>query len=274
MGKRSAESFLTEKDIDFLIEAVHPEVIDKLKLKKIIREDEGLRTAFISDDKVFGRLMNDDEIFLKISPRLFFEILLRRVANDFKGVSYTLEKTSTMKIPVFDTKEVVELLNKDFLVDYLARMLSSFTKIENYTVWYKTKSGVLESIQFSDIDLFGLMGLCEVVEDEHRLGFYKRIGDICLFILGIYPDYAETEYRYPFSGHVRPQFRGKARISPEEYEKEGRRFYKLAAEHQSARELDLSETFWVLHENFQKAKKPLNFIAEVYLQHKKNRLFV
>jgi hypothetical protein len=42
MGKRSAESPLTERDIDFLIEAVHPEVIDKLKLKEIIREDEGL----------------------------------------------------------------------------------------------------------------------------------------------------------------------------------------------------------------------------------------
>ena len=274
MGKRSAESLFTERDLDFLTETVHPEVIDKLKLKEIIREDEGLRSAFISDEKVFVRLMTDDEILLKISPRLFFEILLRRVASDFKGVSYTLEKTSTMKIPVFDTKEVVELLNKDFLVDYLAHMLSSFRKVEQYVVWYKAKSGMLERIQFNDTDIFSLMGLCEVVEDEHRLGFYKRIADICLFTLGIYPDYAESEYRYPFSGHVRPQFRGKTRISPEEYEKEGRRFYKLAAEHQSAKELDLSETFRVLHENFQKAKKPLNFIAEVYLQQKRNRLFV
>ncbi len=274
MGKRSTQSLFTERDLDFLIETVHPELIDKLKLKEIIREDEGLRSAFISDEKVFRRLMHDDEVFLKISPTLFFEILLRRVVNDFKEASYTLEKTSTMKIPVFDTKEVVELLTKDFLVDYLAHMLSSFTKIENYMIWHQTKSGVLERIQFNDIDIFSLIGVCEVVEDEQRLGFYKRIADICLFILGIYPEYAESEYRYPFSGHVRPQFRGKARISPEEYEEEGRRFYKLAAEHQSAKELDLSETFWVLHENFQKAKKPLNFIAEVYLQHKRNRLFV
>jgi hypothetical protein len=265
---------ITDRDLDFLIETVHPEVVDRLKLKEIIKEDEGLRNTFIADKKVFGRLMNDDEIFLKISPRLFFEILLRRVVNDFKGVSYTLEKTGTMKIPVFDTNEVVELLTKDFLVGYLAHMLSSFTKIENYMIWYKTKSGALERIQFNDIDIFRLMGLCEVVENEHQLGFYKRIADICLFILGIYPDYAESEYRYPFSGHVRPRFRGKVRISPEEYEKEGRRFYKLAAEHQSAKELDLSDTFWALHENFQKAKKPLNFIAEVYLQHKKHKLFV
>ncbi len=272
--ERKPEGFITDKDLEFLIETVHPEVIDKLKLKEIIREDEGLRSTFITDQKVFGRLMNDEEILLKISSRLFFEILLRRVADEFKGVSYTLEKTSTMKIPVFDTNEVVELLTKDFLVSYLAHMLSSFTKIENYMIWYKTKSGVLERIQFNDIDIFSLMGLCEVVENEHRLGFYKRIADICLFILGIYPDYAESEYRYPFPGHVRPQVRGKVRISPEEYEKEGRRFYKLAAEHQSAKELDLSDTFWALHENFQKAKKPLNFIAEVYLQHKRQKLFV
>lgn len=273
MSERSA-GLLTDGDLDFLIETVHPEVIDKLKLKQIIREDEGLRSTFIADEKVFGRLMNEEEIFLRISPRLFFEILLRRVVNDFKGVNYTLERTRTMKVAVFDTKGVVELLTRDFLVGYLAHMLSSFTKIENYMIWHKTNSGVLERVQFNDIDIFSLMGLCEAVEDEHRLGFYKRIADICLFTLGIFPDYAEAEYRYPLSGHARPQFRGKIRIGSEEYEKEGRRFYKLAAEHRSAKELNLSEVFWALHENFQKAKKPLNFIAEFYLQCNRHKLFV
>ena len=118
------------------------------------------------------------------------------------------------------------------------------------------------------------MELCEVVEDEHRLGFYKKIADICLFILGIFPDYAEREYRYPLSGQIRPNFRGKLRISPDEYEKEGRRFYKLAAEHKSAKDLNLSEVFWALHENFQQAKKPLNFIADFYLRSKRHKLFV
>ncbi len=271
MGKISTR--LSDGDLDFLIETVNRGMIDKLKLKQIIREDEGFRNTFIADDKVFRRLMDDDEILLKISPTLFFEILLRRVVNDLKRVSYTVERTSTMKIPVFDTKEVVELLTRESLLDYLAQMLSSFTKIENYIIWVKTKTGILEKIQFNDLDIFSLMGLCEVVEDEHRLGFYKRIADICLFILGIFPDYAEHEYRYPFTGQVRPYFRGKVRISPEEYEKEGRKFYKLAAEHQSARELDLSEVFWALYENFQKAKKPLNFIAEFYLQYKRQKLF-
>jgi hypothetical protein len=264
---------LSDRDLEFLVETVHPEVIDKLKLRQILREDEGFRNKFITDERVFRRLMDDEQIFLKIFPTLFFEILLRKAANDLKGVSYTLEKTSTIKIPIFDTRDVVGLLGKESLVNYLAHMLSSFTKIETYMIWFKTKTGILEKIQFNDLDIFSLMALCEVIEDEQRLGFYKRIADICLFILGIFPDHAEREYRYPFSGQVRPQFCGKGRISPGEYEKEGRNFYKLAAEHKSAKELDLSEIFWYLHKNFQKAKKPLNFIAEHYLQYKRHKMF-
>jgi hypothetical protein len=62
-------------------------------------------------------------------------------------------------------------------------------------------------------------------------------------------------------------------MGAEDYEKEGRKFYRLAAEHPSARELDLSDIFWTLQEDFPKAKKPLNFIAEHYLRYKRCRFF-
>ena len=264
---------LSERDLDFLVETAHPEATDKLKLKQIIKEDEGFRNTFIGDEKVFRRLMDEEEIFLKISPPLFFEILLRKVARDLKGVSYTIEKTGTTKIPVFDTKEVVGFLAKESLLDYLADMLASFTRIETYAFSIQVGKHIFEKIRFNDLDMFSLIDLCEAVEDEYRLGFYKRIADICLFILGIFPDYAEYDYRYPFSGQLRPQFRGKVRMSAEDYEKEGRKFYRLAAEHPSARELDLSELFWTLHEDFPKAKKPLNFISEHYLRYNRYRFF-
>jgi hypothetical protein len=264
---------LSDKDLDFLVETVSPGVIDKPKLKQIVKEDEGFRNTFIDDEKVFRRLVNEEEAFLKISPVLFFEVLLRKVARDLKGASYTIEKTGTTKIPVFDTKDVVEFLAKESLLDYLADMLSSFTRIETYAFSIQVGEHIFEKIRVNDLDMVSLMDLCEAVEDTYRLGFYKRIADICLFIIGIFPDYAEYDYRYPFSGQLRPQFRGKARMSLEDYEKEGRKFYRLAAEHPSARELDLSEVFWALHEDFQKAKKPLNFIAEHYLRYKRYRFF-
>ncbi|MBW1690568.1 MAG: hypothetical protein JRI71_12605 [Deltaproteobacteria bacterium] len=264
---------LSEGDLDFLIETACPEVMDKSRLKQILREDEDFRNSFISEEKLFERLMNDDEVFLKISPGLFFEILLRNAAKDLEKTSYTLEKTNTMKIPVFDTQDVIKLLSEESLLIYLAEMLSSFTKIQSYSITFRIRKGIWKKIRFNDMDIVSLMNFCEAVEDEYRLGFYKRIADICLFILGIFPDYAERDYRYPFSGELRPHIRGKLRISPEEYEQEGRKFYKLAAEHQSVKEMDLSEVFWILHSNFQKAKKPLNFIAEHYLHYRRDTFF-
>jgi hypothetical protein len=264
---------LSDKDLDFLVETVSRGVIDKPRLKQIIREDEGFRNTFIEDEKVFRRLMDDEEIFLKISPALFFEILLKKVTRDLKEVSYTIEKTGTTKIPVFDTRGVVALLAKESLLDYLADMLSSFTRIETYAFSIQVGKHLFENVKFNDLDMFSLMALSEVVKDEYRLGFYKRIADICLFTLGIFPDSAECDYRYPFSGKPRSQLRGKMRLSPEDYEKEGKKFYRLAAEHPSAREIDLSEVFWTLHEDFSKAKKPLNFVAEHYLRYKRYRFF-
>jgi len=265
---------LSDRDLDFLAEITSPEIKDKSRLKQIIQEDEDFRNSYVGDEKVFTKLMDDKENFLKISPALFFEILLRKAANDLEEAGYTLEKTSRMKIPVFDTKEVSGLLTREPLLLYLADMLASFTKIQTYTFSIRLRKGVWEKIRFNDLDILSLMTFCQAAGDEYRMGFYKRIADICLFILGIFPDYAERDYHYPFSGEVRPPIRGKLRIGPEDYEKEGRKFYKLAAEHPSAKELDLAETFWALYENFQKAKKPLNFISDHYLQYTKHTFLI
>jgi len=266
-------SQLSEKDLDFLVETVSPEISNKGEIKRIIQEDEDFRKSYISDEKVFRRIMDEEEIFLKISPTLFFEILLRRTSMDLEMAGYTIEKSSTMKIPIFDTKEIVDFLTQEALLLYLADMLSSFTKIESFTIPIMIGKGIWKKIRFNDLDIHSLRKICELVDEEYRMGFYKRIADICLFILGIFPDYVEREYRYPFSGQLRPHLRGKLRISPEEYEKEGKKFYLLAAQHPSAKELELAEIFTALHDNFPKAKKPLNFIAEHYLPFTRDKFF-
>ena len=264
---------LSDRDLDFLVETAAPGLGDKSNLKRIIREDEDFRNSFVSDEKVFNKLMADDEIFLKISPSLFFEILLRKAAGDLSRAGYTLERTQRMRIPVFDTNDLVELLSDNSIVAYLADMLSTFTRIESYAVSFRIRKGIWKKIRFNDMDITSLIRFSQVIEDEYRLSLYKRIADVCLFVLGIFPDYAERSYRYPLSGEIRPQITAGARISPEEYEKRGQQFYRLAAEHRAAAETDLSDIFRALHENFQKAKKPLNFIAEYYLRAKRNMLF-
>ncbi len=175
-----------------------------------------------------------------------------------------------MHIPVFDTEDLVSLLNRESLLIYLADMLSSFTRIESYAVSIRIRKGIWRKIRFNDLDVHSLMSLCDVVDDAYRFSLYKRIGDICLFILGVFPVYAERNYRYAVSGQIRPGVSGRRRVSPQDYEREGQRFYRMAAEHRIALDMELSEVFWSLHENFRKAKKPLNYIAERYRPYKSN----
>ena len=264
---------LSQQDLDFLVAAASPEVTDKANLKRIIQQDVDFRNNYVSHEKVFRAVINDEQALLKISPMLYFEILLRKAARDLSATSYTLEKTLTMSIPVFDTGDLVALLSEESLLAYLAEMLSSFTRIESYTVSFRIGKGVWRKIRFNDLDILSLMSFCEIVDDSYRFGLYKRIADICLFMLGVFPEYTVRNYRYPLSGQLRPGGGSNPRINPEDYEKEGRRFYKLAAEHASARDLAMENVFRALHENFHKAKKPLNFIAEHYLQYKRQMIF-
>ncbi len=266
-------SVLSENDADFLIETVSPEARNKPGLRQILRQDQDIRNSYVADEKTFRRLMSEEESFVKISPALFFEILLRKSSRDLADAGYTFERSGTEKIPVFDTPEIIELLKKEDLVRYLADMLSSFTRVQSYSFSIRIRKGIWKKFRFNDLDILGLMSLSQAVEEGYRLSLYKRIADICLFMLGIFPDFAERQYRYAHSGRVRPHLRGKVRISPEDYAAEGRKFYRLASEHPSARELCLEEVFWNLHKNFDVAKKPLNFIADHYLPRTRDRYF-
>jgi hypothetical protein len=57
--------------VDFLIETVSPEEWDKPGLKRIIRKDEYFRNKFLCKKRLLRKLMDDEEILLKITPRLF-----------------------------------------------------------------------------------------------------------------------------------------------------------------------------------------------------------
>ncbi len=263
---------LSESDLDFVIGEAAPQFRDKERLKQLIREDSDFRKALIGDERVFRRVMSDEDIFLKISPTLFFEILLRRTLKELEKASHTVEKVAGGQVPVFDTKAVVSLLTREEVLDYLTDMLASFTRTESYVIPVRVRKGVWRRIRFSDMDVDALSRLCEVTDEERRFSLYKRIADVCLFILGIFPEYALPEYRYPPLAEVRSAIT-KGRKAVQEYEEEGRKFYKLAAEHQLAKALELSEVFWLLHENFNVAKKPLNFISQHYIYSKKRQLF-
>ena len=260
----------SDSDVLFWAETVEPRLVAKID---ILKGDPAIIEGMLNHEaeKLFQRimLMSEERIMTRITPQFLFEVLLRKTVRELENQSYTIERAASQKIPVFDTREVVRFLSNEAVLKYLADMLSSFTKVESFTLLVRVRKGIWRKLQFSDMDIDSLVRLCDATEEEHRFGFYKRIADLCLFVLGIFPEYVTSDFGYPFSGEVRR----KLRRSAEDYEEEGRRFYKLAGEHRDARMLNLAEVLWQLHEEFSLAKKPLNYISDNLLQFKKQKLF-
>ena len=260
---------LTDSDLDLVAETVAPDAADKATLKTLVQEDESFRRGMVGDERLFRRVMDDEEMFIRLSPSLYFEILFRQALTELQNASHTVERAGTETIVVFDTPEVVRLLGQEPVLYYLADMLSSFTKINSYVVPVRVKPRVWRRIRFNDMDVDSLIRFAQGVEEENRFGLYKRIADVCLLVLGLFPEFAQR----PLSRGVRPQASWRSRRGVQEYEEEGRRFYGLAGEHPAARSSEMAEVFSLLRENFVTARKPLNFIAQHYLRHRRGTLF-
>ncbi|MBF8299035.1 MAG: hypothetical protein HW397_84 [Dehalococcoidia bacterium] len=263
----------TDYDLNFIVDTAAPGAADREGLKSLLRDDEAFRKAMVGDARVFKKVMSDEETLIRISPGLYFEVLLRQAATELQSAPFTMERSGSQSVAVFDAKEVASLLAMEPVLDYLAAMLASFTRINSYTGVERVKPNVWRRYRVNDMDIDSLIRLCAGADEDSLIRYYKRIADVCLFILGIFPEHAPFDYRYPASGAVRPLAFGRTRRGVQEYEDEGRRFYKLAGEHPIARTTEMAGVFHLLHEQFSAARKPLAFISAHYLQYRRESAF-
>lgn len=261
---------LTEADLRFVIEEAGPDALDPEYLKQLIRDDSSFRNALVGDDRVFARVISsEEEELLRVSPPLYFEVLLRRALKDLGQASHTLERSGSETVVVFDTDEVSEFLSRGAVLHYLASMLASFIKVESYVIPVRVRRGTWRRVRFNDMDVDSLAKLAATVDEGQQFRYFKRIADVCLFILGIFPNYAQSAgRRVPVVGSVR-----RGRKTVEEYVGIGRRFYQTAGEHPASHAAGLSEPLLLLRDNFAVARKVLNFVSEHYLRYSRSRVF-
>ena len=268
----------TAGDLDFLVSIVLPGLSNALSVREAIRNDPAYRKAIVSDERVFSQVINDKESFLKISPSLYFEVLLRRAQKDLISSSYTIEREGRGNIPVFDTGKVAGFLDTPNMLEYLANMLASFTRIRSFVVPVRVRKGIRRRVRYNDMDVDSLIDFAARADESERFSYYKRIGDVCLFLTGLFRDstYSQKSHvgsNFQSGTYPRTTFVRKRRRSVEEYESEGRRFYRLAEEHPTASVLELTDVFSVLRDEFSAARKPLAFLSARYLHSRPNKLF-
>jgi len=250
-----------------------PETMDKERTVELVQEDQRFAEAMLDDDRLFERLMSGEEILLSVSPWLLFTVLLRRARRDLETAPFTTERRSLQRVVLFDTDEVADLLDQDALRKYLASMLASFTRIESMTVAVRVRKGIWRRYRTNELDVESLMRYSQALDEALRFEPYKRIGDVCLFLSGMFPSAIEARYRYPMSGEIRPRARSRTVVSREDYEAHGQAFYRLAAEHRAAEVEGLEEVLESLSENFLLAEKALSFVADRYLGLIRTKLF-
>ena len=255
---------LTESDLRFVVETVATRRRDHDHIIELVREKEELLNVMLDDPKLAERLLNEEEVLVRVSPYLMFAVLLRRVRRDLEGRSFLFERDERgRRIPIFEAPQATQLLGDAGTREYLIEMLCSFVRTNTSLLCWKER-GAWQKRKFSDLDMDDMIALCHLVEPGFKPRLYKRIADIALFLTGIYPD-----NRSFFTRHLRSRAgRGRAVA---DYERDGQRFYTLAA-----REPEppwSSSVFRDLAQKFTLARETLNTLNDFYLKPLRARYF-
>jgi hypothetical protein len=172
---------------------------------------------------------------------------------DFKG----------KRIPVFESSAVTDLLGRPSIRDYLADMLASFTRTNSGVIYWRER-GAWHKRRFSDLDIDDMVDLSRIIDAEMRPAFYKRIADIALFLSGIFPDHLTV-----FA--ARHQTRFSAKRTLKDYEQQGSRFYRVAA--QETDQPQWRPALEILAEKFTLARWALNTLGDRYLKTQREQYF-
>jgi hypothetical protein len=263
----------TRADLRFLVDTLVPGGNDPEHLVDLLRDDERLLDAMLHDDRLFRQLMDDDEVFVSVSPLFFFKVLLLRARRDLKREIYTIERRNLQKVVLFDANRVVDLLSDPAILDYLATTLASFTRIHSMTISLRVRQGIWYRMRVNDLDVDSLIRYTQTIEEQQRFRIYRRIGDACLFLAGVFPEHIDVRQSYPQSSGPRLRMQSSLLQNLEDYESHGRAFYRLAARHPQAQVEGLDRVLETMSEQWILATKPLGFIAQRYLALRKRHVF-
>jgi hypothetical protein len=263
-----------------------------------IRSHPELLAAGLADPRTFAAvfgppgepgLSRDDAPLVRLSPFLVFAVAVERAHADVQQSGFVPEWLGPRRrVPVFGPTDL-----RDFLADpwrrlFLVRLLGSYTHVTSGSVFVPTRRGYRRQ-RFSELDPVRLAGLLEVVPAGERPGIYRRLGDLALFLTGVFPDHTATsgfgpvaEARLLRAGRLPATKWPDASNSPMALgesgavgllEELGRRWYRLCANAvppPRSRDLDVVAELSI---RFSEGRRILNLVTDRYLFPLRDRWF-
>jgi hypothetical protein len=240
--------------------------------------------------------MGSQEAFLHASPFLVFAVLVHRVRRDLNDVGFIDEWVGPgQRVPVFDIAALREFIDDPARRLFLAELLASYTHVASGSYFTRGKSRDPDFTRgksrdpdftrgksrdpdsmrgsrgwrrhrFSELDPMHLIELLDVVAAPERPSVYRRLGDLALFLTGVFPDY--TGGGRLLSPIARERLRrrllrteGELPAALELFELVGRRAYQAAA--QATQRPGLLED--LAGNGFARSRRVLNFLTDRYL---------
>ena len=208
-----------------------------------------------------------------VSPFLTFAVAVHRSATELASMGHVAERTGPrQRVPLFDAPALRDFLGSPARKLFLAELLASFTRVASGR--YRVRGGGrTRTRRFSELDPVRLAGLLDGVPDAEKPGVYRRLGDVSLFLAGVFPDYATLYGVGPASvarllraAQVTGAERERLATAPaiELLEQLGARWYRAAYGLAPVRTARLDVVADVAG-RFQQARRVLNHIADRYL---------
>jgi hypothetical protein len=249
-----------------------------------LRGDPAALLRLLEDPGTFGTVLGDGGPgqapgggprgwAVQASPFLIFALLVQRAATELASAAHVPERTGLrQRVPLFDAPALRDFLSDTARRLFLAELLASFTRVASGR--YRVRvAGRSRTRRFSELDPVRLAGLLDAVPEAERPGVYRRLGDVSLFLTGVFPDYVTARALGPVdasrllrtTGLTGPQ-RERLAAAPAIglLEHLGARWYRTACELAPVRTARLAVAGDVAG-RFRQARRVLNHLADRYL---------
>lgn len=232
--------------------------------------------GLLREGSLYDTLFRGDagEVLLHASPFLAFATLVHRAVRDLEGAGFVQEWIGPrQRVPVFHVAPLREFAASPLRRLFLAELLASYTRVSSGSILFRTARGWRRR-RFSELDPMRLIELLDLLPDAERPGVYRRLGDLALFLTGVFPDHAGKTLlpSQTLAWHALSRSRG-ARPPADEsesplalLERMGRSAYRAAwraAGPQGRGTARVLED--VAADGFGRARRILNFLTDRYL---------
>lgn len=287
MPDRRHARLLTAADLELLASLAGPGGSPQL-----LRAEPERLEAVLQGQAAYGALFDHTErdAMLRASPYLVFSVLVNRVARELEQAPFVEEWLGPGRtLPVFDVDQLRAFLGVPGNRAFLAELLASYTRVASGTVWQRTPRGWRRR-RYSELDPVRMAELLEVVPADQRPGVCRRLGDLALFLAGVFPEHASAHPLEPrHVDRVRRLLDGTGFDVPAPAPDEllrasgpqrglwllewlGRRAYRLAARGWGAGTAAAAEVRSITDE-FGRARRVLNVLTRRHLYPERERWF-